>query len=409
MLRNPAYRGRACFGKTEVRPRQRVTRPLRQRGGVPMRNSANHERPRQEWIEIPVPALVSDATFARAQDQLEQNKRYSPRRTIEPTLLQGMLVCDRCGYALYRTSTRTSRRRLYYYRCLGADRYRHLKGAVCDTRPVRQDHLDTVVWNEILRLLDDPGLIHAEIDRRREAAQRTDPLKHREDALRRDEVRLATNIDRLVTAYQEGLLSLEQLRGRVPELRKRQHGVHAELASLTAAATGETRSLRLVETLADFRTRLRARAQTLDIADRQKILRLVVKEILVGHDTITIRHSIPVPDANPESTGRPPPPPEASPPGTGQRYLMRSSRHDPALRRAPRPLIPRTVWTLHGRTKPPRNVQPDPRDGRVMRHGALDQVMRNGLKGTSHTLPISRTCLSGSPSCAPSIPWKVDR
>src|SRR3979409_1995016 len=35
MLRNPAYRGTACYGKTELRPRQRVTRPLRQRKGIP--------------------------------------------------------------------------------------------------------------------------------------------------------------------------------------------------------------------------------------------------------------------------------------------------------------------------------------------------------------------------------------
>src|SRR5579859_7815300 len=34
MLRNPAYRGRACFGKTRQRPRKRVTRPLRLRGGI---------------------------------------------------------------------------------------------------------------------------------------------------------------------------------------------------------------------------------------------------------------------------------------------------------------------------------------------------------------------------------------
>ena len=84
MLRNPAYRGTACYGKTELRPRQRITRPLRQRQGVPSRDSANHERPRQEWIEIPVPALVSEETFALAQEQLESNKRHSPaayRRT----------------------------------------------------------------------------------------------------------------------------------------------------------------------------------------------------------------------------------------------------------------------------------------------------------------------------------------
>ena len=90
MLRNPAYRGRACYGKTELRPRQRITRALRKHGGLASRDSANHERPRPDWIEIAVPALISEDTFALAQEQLEQNKRHSPRRTIEPSLLQGM-------------------------------------------------------------------------------------------------------------------------------------------------------------------------------------------------------------------------------------------------------------------------------------------------------------------------------
>src|SRR5262249_13274660 len=255
-------------------------------------------------------------------------------------------VCERCGYALYRTSAETSSRRLYYYRCLGADRYRHLKGAACDTRPVRQDHLDTVVWDEVLRLLENPGVIQAEIDRRRDTAQRTDPLKHREDTLHRDEMRLATTIERLVTAYQEGLMTLAQLRGRIPQLRKRQQGVQAELQSLAAAATDETRFLRLVETLADFRTRLHARAQTLDIRERQKILRLVANEIVVGRDTITIRHSIPVPDADPEPTGGPRPPPDPSRPKSGLGYLLRSGSRHPALRRSSCHLLPTTYPSM---------------------------------------------------------------
>jgi len=111
MLRNPAYEGRACFGKTEICPRKRITRRLRQRKGISNRNSS-HERPREDWIEIPVPALISEETFALAQEQLQQNKRHSSRRTITPSLLQGMLVCERCGYALYRTSTQTSSRKL---------------------------------------------------------------------------------------------------------------------------------------------------------------------------------------------------------------------------------------------------------------------------------------------------------
>ena len=73
MPRNPAYRGTACFGKTRRALRQRVTRPLRLRGGVASRDSASHERPREEWIEIPVPAIVGESTFARAQQLLHYN------------------------------------------------------------------------------------------------------------------------------------------------------------------------------------------------------------------------------------------------------------------------------------------------------------------------------------------------
>ena len=91
MLRNPAYRGTACFGKTRVAPRQRVTRALRARGGMTTRNSANHERPREEWIEIPVPALIEEPTFARAQELLQENKVRSRRRTIAPSLVQGLV------------------------------------------------------------------------------------------------------------------------------------------------------------------------------------------------------------------------------------------------------------------------------------------------------------------------------
>jgi site-specific DNA recombinase len=156
ILRNPAYQGKACFGKTELRPRQRITRPLRQRNRMSSRNSANHERPRQDWIEIPVPALVTETMFALAQEQLEKNKHHSPRRTIDPVLLGGILACQQCGYALYRVSTYTSKHKLNYYRCIGSDGYRHLKGPVCRNRPIRQDYLDEFVWREIIRLLDDP-------------------------------------------------------------------------------------------------------------------------------------------------------------------------------------------------------------------------------------------------------------
>ena len=327
ILRNPAYRGMACYGKTEQRPRQRVTRPLRQRKAIPSRAVGGHERPRAEWIEVPVPALVSEEMFALAQEQLEKNKRHSPRRTIEPTLLQGILVCEQCGYGLYRTSTYTSKQKLNYYRCIGSDGYRRLNGPLCTNRPIRQDYLDEFVWNEIIRLLDDPGLIQAEIDRRRDAARSADPIRKRAEELRREQARVEKSSERLLTAYQEGLVTLPQLRQRMPTLQKQTQAVESELQSLKMAAMDESKYLQLAESLTGFRTKLRSRADALDVVARQQILRLVVKEVLVGTDRITIRHSIPIPQSGPRSSGPSIPPAGATGLMSAPGYLLRSGSH----------------------------------------------------------------------------------
>jgi site-specific DNA recombinase len=70
-----------------------------------------------------------------------------------PSLLQGIAACAGCGYGYYRTSTRTTNKKIYYYRCLGSDDYRYEGGRVCGNKPVRADYLDTVVWNHITALL----------------------------------------------------------------------------------------------------------------------------------------------------------------------------------------------------------------------------------------------------------------
>ena len=333
MLRNPAYRGTACFGKTRVATRQRVTRALRLRGGVASRDSASHERPRDEWIEIPVPALIAEPTFARAQELLHENKVRSRRRTIAPSLVQGLVSCRRCGYALSRTSTRSSARLIHYYRCIGSDAWRHLGGPRCDNRPVRQDLLDQIVWTEVIRLLEDPALIQDELDRRLAAARAADPTKQREQTVQRDLVRVGKSIERVLTAYQEDLLSLEQLRERMPALRQRERALRAERQSIADQTRERTTYLRLAETLSAFLARLRVAADTLDILERQRLVRLLIKEVLVEDDTIVIRHCIPVPSAPPDGTD-PLPPIRSDEPRVDRSYLLRSGSEGAAWRGA---------------------------------------------------------------------------
>ena len=323
MLRNPAYKGQACFGKTSIAPRQRITRPIRMHGGIAPRNSANHERPREDWIAIAVPPIVSEEIFALAQERLQTNKTYAPRRTVTPSVVQGLVSCAKCGYALYRTSTRSSARAIHYYRCLGSDAWRRPSGSVCDNRPVRQDLLDEVVWTEVVRLLKDPQLIQDELDRRLAAARKADPTKRREESLRRNLVRIRKSIDRLLTAYQESLLSLDELRERMPDLRRREQAGIAELQAIVDQSIGRAVYVRLAETLTTFLTRLQSTANDLDIVERQRVLRLLVKEILVDDDKIIIRHSIPLPIGGDGPSAQRT---TAVVPSNGS-YLLRSGRH----------------------------------------------------------------------------------
>ena len=281
-------------------------RPQRRRGVTTPSTTAGHERPREEWIEIPVPALVSEESFARAQELLHENKIRSRRRTIEPSVVQGLVSCQKCGYAFSRTSTRTSARKIHYYKCIGSDGWRKLGGPVCDNRRlVRQDLLDQIVWDEVIRLLEDPTLIQQELDRRLAAARASDPTKKREQSLQRELIQVGKGIERLLTAYQEGLLSIEQLRQRMPALRNREQMLRSELQAIADQINDRAAFLRLAETLTAFLARLRSAAETLNVAERQRIVRLVVKEVLVGENDITIRHSIPIASGSPPNGGSP--------------------------------------------------------------------------------------------------------
>ena len=97
MLRNPAYRGQAAFGKTKTaEPPGGPTRTTRQRGERHGRRLTRTDQPAEQWTLIPVSPLVTEETFALAQARLVANAHFSTRNTKQLTLLQGVLVCREC-------------------------------------------------------------------------------------------------------------------------------------------------------------------------------------------------------------------------------------------------------------------------------------------------------------------------
>jgi len=168
--------------------------------------------PQEHWIQIVVPANVSEELFQLAARRLEDNRRFSARRTKEPSLLQGLIACRRCGHAFFRAPKKSRGGGSYiYYRCAG-NNYKRRHGRVCHNRPVRQDHLDALVWQHIVQLISQPALIRCELDRRLEEHRKSPAATMERSRLQQELKRSESAIKRLVAAYEEELVSLDELR-----------------------------------------------------------------------------------------------------------------------------------------------------------------------------------------------------
>jgi len=272
ILRNPAYKGQAAFGRREY-IRDFKGRRWRWRG-KPAKGPLTRLRPQSEWIHIPVPVIISTDMFELAQERLQKNKHFAKRNTKVTTLLQSLIVCASCGYAVYRVSgpnRKNKKGRLQYYRCSRSERWRMGVDKACSNRPIRQDYLDELVWSEVMKLLENPELIRAEINRRSRQAQQSSPIQVRKDILIKEQIRIKKGIDNLLDAYQEGLLPLSQLRQRIPDLTKRKTTLKAELESLEMNFLDQQ--------------------QRLDLADN---LEGLLEEVLISPEGITIKHCIPI-------------------------------------------------------------------------------------------------------------------
>jgi site-specific DNA recombinase len=96
ILKNPAYKGQAAFGKTREEPLRPRLRAQRGRNLQPKRASSTQDVAPDKWLHIAVPPLVEEALFETVQEQLQENRqraRVSQRGARY--LLQGLIVWAR--------------------------------------------------------------------------------------------------------------------------------------------------------------------------------------------------------------------------------------------------------------------------------------------------------------------------
>ena len=150
------------------------------------------------------------------------------------------------------------------------------------------------MWDHITRLLADPALIRAEIGRRLEQARTSDPAIQQRKRLEPAHAQATSAITAMIEAFQEQLITIDELRARIPGLRARQTSLRSQLDALDTQLADRHAYLKLADDMEGFLAQLRHKTSTASIPERQRVLRLLVKDVLIGPEKITIRHRIPI-------------------------------------------------------------------------------------------------------------------
>jgi site-specific DNA recombinase len=301
ILKNPAYTGMAAFGKTKsgaLRPKLRA-----QKGRLmqPRRAVSIADQPNQEWLSIPVPALVDAEIFEVVQKQLKENgqrARQGQRGALY--LLQGLLVCAQCGYAYYgkqvsRKAAKGKTRAYAYYRCIGTDAYRFAGERICDNLQVRTDLLDQAVWDEVCDLLQDQQRLRQEYERRLSVPR---PEHENLVTLRAQIGKVQQGMARLIDGYAEGIIQKPEFEPRIARLRQRLTDLEQQEQRIGEEETGLVELQQAIGRLEEFAEKVKGNLAEADWSMRRDLIRMLVKRVEIAKEEIRVVFRT-LPDANP--------------------------------------------------------------------------------------------------------------
>jgi site-specific DNA recombinase len=309
LLRNEAYAGRLYWNRTQTSY------------DPALGHNRATLRPRQEWIEIPIPAIIDQATLDAVAAAARDNSSYSSRRTEPDTfLLRRLLRCAHCQVKLNCYRARRGQTTTRYYLCPHRDPWR-AGGAErrCPERRVRADDLDTFVFDQLRHLLTRPELITAAQTALTAHTPAPDDelLTTQLGRLQRRLQSARTEHGRVADLYQAGVIDHAEMTRRSREIDTRSRRLQEEHQTLTARQSELAVGNRLQTGITNFAQRALHGINTLDFNSRQQLLRLLLEDVRVQGWNVELRLRIPLDDTQTTNTNTSP---------TGRRATARSPR-----------------------------------------------------------------------------------
>jgi site-specific DNA recombinase len=307
MLKNPAYKGLAAYGKTRMGERLPRLRAPRNQSDTPRRQRTCHGTSPSEHIRIPVPPIISEDLFATVQEQLQENRQRSREQLQRAAqyLLQGLTVCGCCGsaYCGRRTSASRRRTRYAYYHCVGTDAHRFGGERICNNKQISGAAIEAAVWEDVRELLRDPNAVRNEYQRRLQESGSEDSGDSEQLARQIQSARRA--ISRLIDAYTDELVTKDEFEPRMQTAKARLARLESEAIERAQRKSQCAELKHAIGQLQNFSDRLRDGLDNADWTTRREIIRTLVKAVKIERDTVRIVYRInPRPFANGPERGR---------------------------------------------------------------------------------------------------------
>ena len=288
LLRNRIYVGEGHYGASYgVVPKN----PLNHDTYKKNKKSSRKMRPKDEWIIIPTPKIVSEDLFERANERLRLNYQEGRRNRKNEYLLAGKIWCA-CNKR--RAGEGPKNGKYLYYRCSSRVSSFPLK-STCRERGINARIADSLVWKNIRNLMTDDVLLNEQVERwRKNKSSDVDREMIDIGTIEREIKKLKLQEKRYDNAFGEGLLSLDQLKEYKEPIRANLETLNEQLhrSQQRAAAPKELVPPTPGE-IDEFVQRVKSKVEGLNFTQRKAIVDKVVESIVGSQKQLFIKGHLP--------------------------------------------------------------------------------------------------------------------
>ncbi len=180
----------------------------------------NRIRPRDEWIEVSVPAIVTPEEWQQAQEIMSRNAKRSTRNGKKGKwLLQGISKCKHCPEYSFLALQQSKDTWKNYYGCSSrrSEKARMLKTA-CYSPYVTKEDLERRVWEEIETVIYDPEIIIRRLDKKNQE-ELTMSYQAQLEFVNSQLSELAKEKTKYEMAYQRDIYTLDEFEEKMKNIR----------------------------------------------------------------------------------------------------------------------------------------------------------------------------------------------